>query len=345
MSREVLEVIVEDGNEQRHVETRELPLLDLGPYLAGDETAKAPLAAELRDACETVGFLAIKNHGVADELLERMLAENERFCAMPMDEKLKITIDQDQRGYIRPKATMIRHSTYHDNTKFDLNETTVFATEHAADDPNVRAGKQFYGQNQWPENLPGFRETVDEYMSTIEALGKKLLPLWALALDMPEDYFIPYFDNSYTYFRMAHYPPKPHADENEFALGAHADTGFMTFLPSPDVEGLEIMDTSGVWFRPLKVPGVIHINIGQFLERWSNGRFMATPHRVAVPRDHDRYTIPVFVNPSFEPVVECVPTCMSPDNPPKYPPESYGQFFKWYMSNSYPHYDDFHKGA
>lgn len=327
------------------VETRDLPLLDLAPYFAGTPGAKTALAAELRQAAEEVGFLALANHGISQDLLDRMLAADKRFCDLPVNEKMEIQVNRHQRGYIQARATLIRHSVYHEHTKWDLNETTVFATEHATDNPHLREGKQFYAQNQWPRGLPGFRETVQEYMATMEALGKSLLPLWALALDLEEDFFAPYFANNYTYFRMAHYPPKPHAEENEFALGAHADTGFMTLLPSPDVKGLEIMDADGIWFRPNKVPDVIHVNIGQFLERWSNHRFRATPHRVAVPRDDDRYTVPVFLNPDFEMTCECLPNCSSPDNPPRYPPETYWDFFKWYMNNSYPHYDEFHKGA
>ncbi|NQV57586.1 MAG: 2OG-Fe(II) oxygenase, partial [Rhodospirillales bacterium] len=86
----------------------------------------------------------------------------------------------------------------------------------------------------------------------------------------------------------------------------------------------------------------IHVNIGQFLERWSNERFKATPHRVAIPTENDRYSAPVFVNPDLRPVVKCLPSCKGPGNPAKYPPESYWDFFKWYMANSYPHYEDFH---
>ena len=335
----MVEVEVTVGQDR--VETRDLPLLDLGPYFAGEPGAKEALAQELKFACEEIGFLAIKNHGIPQELLDRAIEENKRFCALPLERKLEIEIDQNQRGYIPPKATLIRHSTYHDNTKFDLNETTVFATDFPPDHPMVKAGKRFYGQNQWPKDLPGFRETVEAYMGAMEKLGKSLLPLWAVSLNLKEDFFEPYFRDNYTYYRMAHYPPKPNPDENEVALGAHADTGFMTLLPAADVQGLEILDANGIWFRPRKVEGAIHVNVGQFLERWTNNRFRATPHRVAVPTE-DRYTVPVFVNPDLEPVVECIPTCQGPDNPPRYEPESYWDFFKWYMENSYPHYKEFH---
>ena len=141
---------------------------------------------------------------------------------------------------------------------------------------------------------------------------------------------------------MSHYPPKPELEDNEFGLGAHADTGFMTFLPQADVDGLEILDTEGVWFRPPKMFDCMLLNTGQFLERWTNGRFRATPHRVIPPKNDDRYSVACFVNPSFEPVAQCIATCHGPDNPPQYPTESYWDFYKWYMANTYPHYEEFH---
>ncbi len=119
----------------------------------------------------------------------------------------------------------------------------------------------------------------------------------------------------------------------------------MTFLPQADVDGLEVLDTEGVWFRPPKMYDAMLVNTGQFLERWSNERFRATPHRVMPPETKDRYSIACFVNPSFEPVTECLPSCQGPGNPPKYPRESYWDFYKWYMANTYPHYEEFHADA
>ena len=145
--------------------TRELPVLDTGPFLAGAAGAVAPLAAQLRHLCEAVGFFFVRNHGVAPDLIDRMFAETRRFHGLPMAEKLKLKINEHQRGYIQPKATLVRHSTYNQNTKLDTNETVVFATAYPADDANGRAGKRFYGANQWPAGLPGFRAVVEEYMA------------------------------------------------------------------------------------------------------------------------------------------------------------------------------------
>jgi len=176
------------------------------------------------------------------------------------------------------------------------------------------------------------------------ALGLRLLPAWAVALELEPDFFAPYFaPRPHTYFRMAHYPPVPDLGDNEFGLGPHADTGFMTFLPQADVDGLEILDTDGNWFRPPRMDDAILVNTGQFLERWSNERFRATPHRVIPPKDRERYSAAVFVNNALEPVCECLPSCTGPDNPPKYPTESYWDFYNWYMTHTYPHFEEFHE--
>ena len=301
----------------------QLPVLDVGPFLAGKHDALEALAAQVRDACENIGFFFVRNHGISRDLIDRQFAQSKRFHDQPMDAKLKLAVDQNQRGYIRPGGTKIKHSTYNENTKFDTNATMVFATEYGQDHPGRIAGKRYFGENQWPENLAGFREIITDYMQTLTALGKRMLPVWARAIDLEADFFAPYFENNYTYFRMSHYPPVPELGDNEFGLGPHADTGFMTFLPQAAVDGLEILDVEGNWFRPPRIEDALLVNTGQFLERWSNERFRATPHRVIPPKDHHRYSAAVFVNTAFEPVCECLPTCHGPDNPPKYPTESY----------------------
>lgn len=329
----------------RLAELDTLAVLDLEAFVAGENGAAEALALELRAACEFHGFFYLKNHGIKPSLIDAIFAATERFHSQSQEAKNSVAINQNQRGYIRPGATLVSHSTYNENTKFDSNETMVLATEYGPDDPGVQAGKRFYSENQWPDDLPGFKETVSEYMQTMTAFGKSLLPIWALALDLPKDFFSPYFENNYTYLRLAHYPPVTDLGDNEFGLGPHADTGFMTLLPQADVDGLEIMKPDGHWFRPPRMAGEILVNTGQFLERWSNGRFRASPHRVIPPLERERYSVACFVNTAFEPTCECFPGCSSADNPPKYGPESYWDFYNWYMTKSYPHYEEFGDSA
>jgi isopenicillin N synthase-like dioxygenase len=318
--------------------TRALPVMDLGPFFAGRPGALEPLAEEWREACEGVGFLCLVNHGLPETEIERMETEVRRFHALPADDKMAIKVNEHQRGFIPGKATILTHSKYETHTKLDSVECLVLATEYDDDDPHVRAGKQFYAKNQWPQSLPGFHEAVSDYMSRVMDICKRTLPIWDAALELEPGYFEPYFEQSYTYFRLAKYPKIEFVGEHEFGLGAHADTGFMTFLPPAREPGLQVLDTDGVWFWPDVPAGGIILNIGQFLERWTNERFRATPHRVLPPRHNDRYSFACFVNTSLDTEVECLKTCTGPDNPPKYPRESYWDFYQWYMSRTYTHY-------
>jgi isopenicillin N synthase-like dioxygenase len=329
----------ERGIDVRDIDTptRRLPEIDLGPFFAGKAGALEALAVKWREAAEGVGFICLINHGLKEEEIERMETEVRRFHALPSDQKMAIKVNEHQRGFIPGKATIVTHSTYEKHTKLDTVECLVLATEYDKDDPNVKAGKQFYSQNQWPVGMPDFKNAIEHYMNRVMDICKRTLPVWAVALDLKPDYFNPYFEKSYTYFRLAKYPPIEHVGENEFGLGAHADTGFMTFLPPAKERGLQVLGSDGIWFWPDLPKDGILLNIGQFLERWTNERFRATPHRVLPPRDNDRYSFACFVNTSLDTEVGCLPTCTSPDNPPKYPNESYWDFYQWYISRTYTH--------
>jgi isopenicillin N synthase-like dioxygenase len=330
----------EFGRQARDLPRRKLHVVDVGPALTGDPAAIEVLAAEWREVWEGIGFMCIVNHGVPLDITKRMTEAAKEFHDLPEDVKLSIAVTRDQKGYIPARSGVTTHSEFHKSRKLDTVECLVLATDYPADHPDVKAGKQFYGLMPWlPEGtLPGFREAAENYMSTITALGKKLLPVWARSLDLEADFFDDKFENAYTYFRMAKYAPKPDLDDGELGLQAHTDTGFMTFLPPADEDGLQILGTDGEWFWPEVPDDALIVNMGQFLERWANKRFRATPHRVVPPKINDRYSLACFVNPEFEAVGECLPTCTDADNPQKFPTQTYWEFFNWYMTNTFTHY-------
>lgn len=330
----------EFGRQSRALPRRLLPAIDVGPALTGDSNAIDALAIQWRDIWEGPGFTSIINHGVSPNVTRRMTEAAKQFHDLPRDVKMSIAVTQDQKGYIPARSGVTTHSEFHKSRKLDTVECLVLATDYPEDHSDVQAGKQFYGPMPWlPEGvLPGFRAIAEEYMTTITALGKALLPVWARSLDLDAKFFDDKFENAYTYFRMAKYPPKPDLDEGELGLQAHTDTGFMTFLPPADEDGIQIMGADGEWFWPEVPEGALIVNMGQFLERWANKRFRATPHRVVPPKVNDRYSLACFVNPGFEAVGECLPTCTSPDNPPQYPTQTYWEFFNWYMTNTFTHY-------
>jgi isopenicillin N synthase-like dioxygenase len=220
------------------------------------------------------------------------------------------------------------------NDKPDLNEAFFVKRERGPEDPLARAGRRFAGPNQWPAALPGFRETVLAYTDAVDALGRRLLPLCALALDLPADTFDAAFAESQFSFRLTHYPPGP-AEPNQFGIAPHTDSNFMTFLAQSEVPGLQVRMPDGTWVDVPYVPGSFAVNSGDMMQRWTNNRFKSTPHRALPPVGRPRYAIPYFMGPHLDTEIACLPSCQGPGDPPRYPPISYGAYLAWWYDANY----------
>jgi isopenicillin N synthase-like dioxygenase len=205
-----------------------IPVIDLGPYLAARRGADAAAAAEIGRALTDVGFFVVVNHGIPQALIDDTFAEARRFHAQPMDAKLALRMNEHNNGYMMLGRYAVWTSDVNANDKPDLNEAFFVKRERGPDDPLVRAKRRFAGPNQWPAALPGFRETVIAYTDTVDALGRKLMPLCATALDLPPDTFDSAFAESQFSFRLTHYPPAA-AEANQFGIAPHTDD-----LPRPE---------------------------------------------------------------------------------------------------------------
>ncbi len=317
-----------------------IPILDLGPYRAGASGAEHHLAEQLAWACENVGFYFIRDHGVDQALIDATFAQAARFHALPMDRKQALLINRHQIGYLPMGGARMRSSEVNRNTRHDLNEALFIRRERAPDDPDVVAGTPWRGLNQWPADLPGFRDTVLRYWRRMEALGQSLLPLYERALATPPGFFRERFNDAHINLRLSHYPPNLAADDNQFGIAPHTDSGFMTFLPQSAVPGLEILTVTKQWINVPPMPGTFLVNTGDILHQWTNRRFRSTPHR-AVNRSHtDRYAIPFFYDPNTDVMIECLPGCSAPDNPPRYPPRSFADYYAWFVKMNYRHQED-----
>lgn len=317
------------------IDGEEIPFLDVGPYFAGEEGALEKLAVRLRDIQENIGFYYIVNHGVQRAFIREAFDELARFFALPDDEKMKLRPVDGGRGYIPPKSSVYVTSPINNNTKGDLNEVLILTRERPADHPAVLQGLRFHGPNQWPADdvLPGFRQKMLDYYAAMEALGYKMLPLYARALGLPADHFTPLFKDPMWTTRNAHYPAVE-PEENQFGISPHQDHGFLTLLPLSDVPGLQIMSPSGKWLPADFVEDAIIVNTGEFLNRWTNGRFKATPHRV-IPPQVDRYSIAFFFNPTWDTVAEPLPTCVDDDNPAQFYPVRMHDYLAWYVDRNF----------
>ena len=312
-----------------------IPVIDLGPYLAGEPGARDRIASELRFALTEIGFYFIVNHGVPSALVRGAFDEAARFHAQPLDKKLAIRIDKHNVGYLPMKGDTLRTSTVATVTKPNLNEALFIARDLPGDHPDVIAGRRFRSANQWPAGVPGFRDTVTAYCDAMERLVKRLVPLYARALDLPADYFDRPFAEPQYKLRMTHYPSQPDAPADEFGIAPHTDTSFLTLLAPNDVPGLSIRTQGGQWIDAPAVPDAFVVNGGQLLQRWTNDRFLATPHRAVNRTAGERYALAFFCDAGIDWPVAAVPTCVDPDHPPKYPTTYYTDYMIRYQARTY----------
>jgi isopenicillin N synthase-like dioxygenase len=320
-----------------HQGAEEIPVIDVSGVLSGAPGAVERAAAQLRHAYEDVGFWFMAGHDVPQSLIDRSFAEARRFHALPLETKMALKANQHNVGYLPMRGSTTRHSKLNANNKPNLLQGFLIKRDLPADHPDVIAGKLYRSQNQWPDDLPGFRETCVAYCDAVEGLALRLLPVYASALDLPPDYFVPAFLEPQYTLRLAYYPAQEVVEENEFGIAPHIDSTFMTLLAQNRVPGLEVRTNSGRWIEAPAMPGTFLVNSGELLRRWTNDRFIATPHRVINRSGGDRYSIPFFFDASIDYKMSCLPSCTGPGNPPRYEPTSYMDYQIWFQRQNYDH--------
>ncbi|MCO6417020.1 hypothetical protein JYK14_12730 [Siccirubricoccus sp. KC 17139] len=313
-----------------------IPILDLGPLLEGRPGALEALGAELRRAFTEVGFYFVRNHGVPQPLIDAAFDAAARYHAQPLEAKLAMPFNEHNQGYLPMRGNTTRMNAVDGIKKPNMNEAVFFKRELPLDHPDVLAGKRFRAVNQWPANLPGFRETALEYAGAMEKLGKTLVPIYAAALGLPHDWFDDKFREPMFTLRMTHYPQQePTSAEDEWGLAPHADTSFMTILAQNKVPGLSIRLPDGTWIDAPALEGCFLVNGGMMLRRWTNQLFLATPHRVTNRSGQERYAIPFFMDCSYDAVMAPIPTCVSKTNPARFQPFTYLDFMSEYSGANY----------
>ena len=210
--------------------TEIIPVIDLGPYLAGAAGAIDRTAEELHFALTEIGFYFIVNHGVPSEQIDSVFRQAARFHALPLEKKLEVRLDKHNVGYLPMKGDTLRTSTVEIVTKANMNEAFFVAREMPSDHPEVLADRRFRSANRWPAGMPGFHEPIVAYCDTMEQLVRKLVRLYACALRLPLAYFDQPFEEPQYKLRMTHYPYRTDLADDEFGIAPHTDTSFLTLL-------------------------------------------------------------------------------------------------------------------
>lgn len=212
-------------------------------------------------------------------------------------------------------------------TGSDLSEAFNWAYE-ASYDPEAVDPKE-RSISIWPEELPGFKDDLCAYWAQMLRLARRMTHIFALALRMPEDHFDEYVKRPEAGMRVIHYPEQEAASEDQNGIGAHTDFECFTMVTQDDCGGLEVLNKQGYWIRVRPVPDTVVVNIADCFMRQTNDFFVSTVHRVVNKSGRERYSLPFFFGFDRNVKLEPIPTCVSEENPMKYPVMSSGEYYKY----------------
>jgi isopenicillin N synthase-like dioxygenase len=298
---------------------REIPVIDVAPMFAGGDGLRA-VAREVGAAAREIGFFSIVGHGVPAALCDDAFAVARAFFALPEAEKELIAFERSPRynGFSRMYAEKL-----HPDLPNDLKESWCM-------------GLEALGENQWPD-VPGFRSTMLAYFAAVHALCTELHRAVAIDLGADPHYFDALVERTLGQLRLLHYPPHPGPfDGALYGAAPHTDYGNITFLMQDDAGGLEVRARDGEWIAVPPRPGVMLCNIGDALMRWSNDVYVSTPHRVVNASGRERYSVVFFGDVSGDALIECFPSCTSPERPAGYAPITYAEYLAQRMNAAYP---------
>jgi isopenicillin N synthase-like dioxygenase len=307
----------------------EIPSLDLADFTSGTPEQKAEFVRRLGDAYQNIGFVAIKNHGLSQELQDRLYHSIKSFFALP--DELKIKYEKPEIGFQRGYTGKGKEHAKGRNTG-DLKEFYHVGQELSSI-PDSDPLKSEYPANLWPDEIPGLKNDANEAYRILESAGKAMLRAIALNLALPEDYFEEKVAYGNSILRQIHYFPIENPDEvpaDAVRAAEHGDINLITLLMGASADGLQVLRKDGKWIPITALPDQLVVNVGDMLERLTNKKLKSTIHRVVNPpkekMNSSRFSIPFFMHPRSEMDLTCLESCVSEKNPKLFTDATAGEF-------------------
>jgi len=273
-----------------------LPVIDLSSASSPED--RKEIGKQLVALVETIGFFYVVGHGIDPTLLKNAFDSSREFFSLSEDQKQIIAVNQAQRGWMRKGLTRLEGSA-----SADVKEVFFWGREVSEDDPDVLQKLPLVSPNQWPEQvLPNFKANILEYYQAVMALGSSLLECIAYGLDQNPEVFREKYTKPLGRGQLVYYPPIS-ADDlacNSYSAAPHTDFGVLTILLQDSLGGLQVRHQNGEWIDVPPIEGSFICNIGDLLERWTNGKLKSTIHRVLNTSGKDRLSIPVFFDPNSD---------------------------------------------
>lgn len=317
-----------------------LPIIDISSFLdpTSAPSSRQTTAFAINAACINYGFFYLTGHGIPTSTLDEVISLAHEFFSLPLDEKNEIKrFDANgpeggdgARGY----------QGLGENVTGGLQDMQEAIDWYASWPSSKRSSgtggpdsvPSLQGENLWPANPPDLKAVYTAYISRVQAVGEALVHAMGVALDLgppslhpsmtdeDEETFLRHCSPSFWVMRMIGYPPLPSplpssstdsSAIDQFSCGAHTDYGCITLLLSdPTPSALQVRLKDGTWLNADPVPGAFVVNIGDMIERWTNGLWKSTMHRVIHRGGARRVSVPFFYEPAFEAMVRPLGKCV-----------------------------------
>jgi isopenicillin N synthase-like dioxygenase len=293
----------------------QIPSLDLADFTGGNPAKKKKFVEDLGAAYNTIGFVAVRNHFLNDELSKKLYDAIKKFFGMPEEIKKKYEIAAlaGQRGYIGKGKEHAKGR----NTG-DLKEFYHVGQDVVGNDPI----KAEYPDNIWPAEFPAFKEISQDVYRQLEKTGVEMLRAIAIYLGLPENYFDAKVKHGNSILRPIHYYPIENPDSvpaDAVRAAEHGDINLITLLMGASADGLQVLRRDGKWIPITALPDQLVVNVGDMLERLTNKKLKSTIHRVVNPPRNlmhlPRYSIPFFMHPRSEMSLAALPSCVDSGHP------------------------------
>ncbi|OXI95009.1 MULTISPECIES: isopenicillin N synthase family dioxygenase [Burkholderia] len=332
--------------------TEYIPIIDLQRSASGICGDKFDTAQKLRTVCEGTGFFLIVGHGVQASIVEKAYRATQAFFELPLSDKLALRSDHDDplmRGFGRQGSLSASNTdavVASERARPDLSETyTINRLGEPIEVPGIPSHLNWHVRkpNKWPD-IDGFRAAYLDYYHEMEGLARDLMSLFALSLNLREDWFDSKIDQHMTNLTANYYPPLfSEPIPGQLRKGQHSDWGCLTILyQDGGTEGLQILTKDGNWVDVPTIADAFVINIGDLMSIWTNDRWTSTVHRVVNPpagkREQSRYSLPFFYQPNFHTVIECIPGCNIDSERAKHNPVKSGDYILEKFSRAYGKY-------
>jgi isopenicillin N synthase-like dioxygenase len=304
----------------------EVPSLDLADFYDADSQKKQKFVESLGAAYNNIGFVAIRNHFLPNDLQEKLYTSIKKFFALP--DEIKKQYERPgmagQRGYISKGKEHAKGRNTGDLKEF-------YHVGQELDSKTLAA--EGYPSNIWPKEVPEFEHVAVKAFKALEKTGTLLLQAIALYLELPEHYFDEKVVNGNSILRPIHYYPIENADAvpaDAVRAAEHGDINLITLLMGASADGLQVLRHDGKWISITALPDQLVVNVGDMLERLTNKKLKSTIHRVVNPpkqlMNTPRYSIPFFMHPRSEMDLTCLPNCIDKENPKRFENITAGEF-------------------